>query len=56
MPIVVKVRTKEEFESWLKSTAASQKQAAAGGSARSSPPRRLPRPPGRRLIANFRGL
>jgi cytochrome c oxidase subunit 2 len=30
MPIVVDVRTKEEFETWLKSTAASQKQAAAG--------------------------
>jgi len=30
MPIVVDVRTKEEFEAWLKSTAESQKQAAAG--------------------------
>jgi cytochrome c oxidase subunit 2 len=30
MPIVVDVRTKEQFESWLKSTAASQKQAASG--------------------------
>ncbi len=34
MPIVVDVRTKEDFESWLKTTADSQKQAAAG----STPP------------------
>jgi cytochrome c oxidase subunit 2 len=38
MPIVVDVRTKEEFESWLKSTADSQKQAAAGAAAGSPQP------------------
>jgi cytochrome c oxidase subunit 2 len=30
MPIVVKALSKEEFQAWLKTTAASQKQAAAG--------------------------
>jgi cytochrome c oxidase subunit 2 len=30
MPIVVKALSKEEFQTWLKTTAASQKQAAAG--------------------------
>jgi len=33
MPIVVDVRSKADFESWLKSTAADQKQASAGASA-----------------------
>jgi heme/copper-type cytochrome/quinol oxidase subunit 2 len=29
MPIVVDVKTKEDFDAWLKSTAEAQKQAAA---------------------------
>jgi cytochrome c oxidase subunit 2 len=37
MPIVTKAVSKAEFESWLKSTAASQKQAAAGASAPQAP-------------------
>jgi cytochrome c oxidase subunit 2 len=37
MPIVVKVVSKQDFESWLKTTAASQKQAAAGASAPQQP-------------------
>jgi cytochrome c oxidase subunit II len=38
MPIVVDVRSKEGFESWLKETAASQKQAKDGTSAPQSTP------------------
>jgi len=38
MPIVVDVRSKADFESWLKSTAESQKQASAGASAPQSAP------------------
>jgi cytochrome c oxidase subunit 2 len=33
MPIVVKALPKDQFQTWLKTTAASQKQAAAGGAA-----------------------
>jgi cytochrome c oxidase subunit 2 len=37
MPIVTKAISKAEFESWLKTTAASQKQAAAGSAAPQAP-------------------
>jgi cytochrome c oxidase subunit 2 len=37
MPIVVDVRTKAEFDSWLKSTAEAQKQAKSGGSSEAAP-------------------
>ncbi len=37
MPIVVDVRSKADFETWLKTTAASQKQAAAGATAPQQP-------------------
>ena len=46
MPIVTKVVSKAEFESWLKTTAASQKQAAAG----SAPP--APAAPATAAVAN----
>jgi len=37
MPIVTKAISKAEFDSWLKTTAASQKQAAAGGAPQAAP-------------------
>ena len=37
MPIVTKAISKAEFDSWLKTTAASQKQAAAGGAPPAAP-------------------
>ena len=37
MPIVTKAVSKEEFQTWLKQTAASQKQASAGGTAPAQP-------------------
>jgi cytochrome c oxidase subunit 2 len=37
MPIVVDVRSKADFASWLKTTAESQKQAAAGAAAPQPP-------------------
>jgi len=44
MPIVTKAVSKAEFESWLKTTAASQKQASAGGAAAPEQPAAAPAP------------
>ena len=44
MPIVTKAVSKEEFQTWLKQTAASQKQAAAGGAAAPAQPEAAPAP------------
>jgi heme/copper-type cytochrome/quinol oxidase subunit 2 len=37
MPIVVDVRTRDDFDAWLKSTAAAQKQAAAPAAPAAAP-------------------
>jgi cytochrome c oxidase subunit 2 len=44
MPIVTKAVSKEEFQTWLKETAASQKQASADGAAAPAQPAAAPAP------------